>query len=198
MAYACLCEMPAPDWAEAGTRWFHVQSWPFNADPFQGPPERDWDGFAVLDDYKAEFAWRSVADRICDIAQKVVSGELPLDAALGDCEFGEYIDSQVELRSDADETPHELEGIVAAIIDEIVNGLVDPASESPVGYYSMDGDCHLRHAAEALLPLPKWAVLHFIDCGGPGTGYEAAVVVLDAGYDLEDLAQHLCSNGEVR
>lgn len=195
MAYACLYETPAPDWAEAGSRWFFVQSWPFTAEPFDGPPQRDWHRFVVIDEHKAEFAWRSTADRIRDIAQQVDSGELGLDAALADHEFGEYMDRQVELWSEADEEPAELDRIIAAIVDEIVTDLADPASESPIGYYCTDGDLHLQHAAEALGALPPWARRRYVDAGGPGTGYEAAVLVLDAGYGLHDLARHLC-NGE--
>ena len=70
------------------TRWFHVQARPFHAAPFDGAANRDWLRFTVVDEHRGRVRLAVAADRIRDVAQRVESGELALDAALGDYEFG--------------------------------------------------------------------------------------------------------------
>lgn len=189
MAIATLIN---PTDVQGGTAWT-IDTYPFEAAPFAGPPERDWDEFRVVDD-GAEFHWRTGADRVRQSAERVKAGEWTPAKALEDTFVQRWLDDNASELADLlfEEDPS-AEGLDDAelnerLLTEFGTGVSN--TEGAFGFYMQDDDAYLRDAAEAL-ELPPWARVWLHDDGGPGSGFTAAAIVIEDGKSLGDLAAWL-------
>jgi hypothetical protein len=69
----------------------------------------------------------------------------------------------------------------------------------PLAFYLDESEEFLHEAARAL-PLPPWAHRERVSDGGPGSGFDAAFIVLDPPNSLTDLSRWLdeVAAGQVR
>jgi protein-tyrosine phosphatase len=186
-------ELINPRAVEGGTA-YTVSTSPFDAAPFSGPDHRDWDAFRLTGD-GATFEWRTGADHVRRIAERVARGEWTFARARRDPFVERWLDGDrladfVDAASDDDPS---LADMPDAKLARRTFVEVGPFVENDIGlygYYAEDDDSCLRDAASAL-DLPAWAhVQTFLD-GGPGSGFENAAIVLEDGKDLRDLAAWL-------
>jgi hypothetical protein len=174
---------------EGGTA-YQVETWPFDASPFNGPDARDWAGFELLEPGSARYEWRTRADRLLAAIHAVEDGDSP-EKLVEDPVVAEYV---VRI-ADADPIMRGA-GVVelaAAILPGLVwRDLVEAGG--PWSAYASDDDLFL-HEAAAALELPEWARRLRRAAGGPGSGHDAALVVIDDGHTLAELADWLAGRG---
>jgi hypothetical protein len=191
VAYAALYEEPLEG---VEGKCYRVEANPFDAEPYRGPADRDWDDFDFSED-GGSFAYRSAPDRIREIAQAVVARKRRLAKALEDPVFGLWYG---KLEDKYDMTVRDDRDTVREILADIAAGKISAADqEKPWSYYLFESEEFLHEPLE-LLPLPPWAKHEYVMDGGPGSGFDAAFLVLDPGKTLADLAAWLEEQGRKR
>jgi hypothetical protein len=180
-----------PQSVEGGTA-YEVSADPFDAEPFDGPAGRDWARFVVNGPDCAEFHWRTRADRVHTAVRALEDGRASIDDVLEDEVVAEYVSGILE-RFDPEEGDDVPQDDEEARAEWVLRGLrwedlVE--SDGPRSTYDFEDDAYLHEAAGAL-ELPEWASRESMSAGGPGTGYDAALVVVDEDHSLEDLAAWL-------
>ncbi len=181
-----------PTDVEGGTAWT-IDTYPFDAEPFAGPHDRNWDAFQVVDD-GAEFHWRTGADRVRHCAERVKAGEWTAAQALKDSAVQNWLFANgselADLLFEEDPSAEDLEEdeLNQRLLTDF--GITVANEDGTFGYYMQDSDTYLSDAAEAL-DLPPWARVWLHDEGGPGSGFTAAAIVLHDGKSLDDLAAWL-------
>lgn len=175
-----------------GGNAYEVDTYPVGVPPFARAEGRNWDRFELLPGAGATFEWRTGSDRVRAVAQQLVAGRITADEALHDGYVGEWLERNFENLCAilAEERP-DLAGLpypdaAAVLLIEFGPGLSNDAGS----YYLEDGDEYL-HDALAALDLPSWAKASRASSGGPGSGFDAAVLVLKGERTLEDLAAWL-------
>lgn len=175
---------------------FRVDADPFDASPFAGPAGRNWDAFVVHDPTHATYEWRTGADRAREYARDLVARGCPkreVRQAFATDDYLARMDEQTidDARGDDELTFADAHARRVWILEGLAQGRWDPAeSDEGHSYYDVESDQHLGDAADAL-ELPAWAERDEWDDGGPGSGYTARFIVLEAGRTLADLATWL-------
>lgn len=181
---------------------FRIEGSPFNAPPFAGPPSRDWDEFVVESPSEATYEWRTGADRVRDLATRLVREGLCEEEVQGAFARSYYLREQDEKLEDSMSIPPvydygiDPENELARqrlILKNIASGVIEPAAfDGFDSYYQFESDSYLHDAAHAL-ELPPGARIVAHDDGGPGSGYTAQFLELAPGMTLSDYAAWLAS-----
>jgi hypothetical protein len=170
---------------------YEIDASPFDAEPFVGPTRRTWTGFRLVDG-GAEYHWRTRADRFLAASRALARGaaveEVLREEAVADyvSRLWEDFDPSVHEEYEDDPVPESEIAFARWLLPRISwEDLVE--YDGPRSAYGAEDDGFLREAARAL-DLPTWASRRRIAAGGPGTGYDAAFVVIRDGHTLEELA----------
>lgn len=202
MANATLFEDGRLDEEELqGRRAFRIDTDPWSAGPFGGPPGRDWDAFSATGEHEASFEWRTAIDKVRDAIRAVLASGDVVDAwERADIESWQIVETvedsvedallDLDAESAAGDEGEERERharALRAVLEPLVDGTHDlAATDGPYAVYELENDTHF-HDAIAALELPEWAERWPVDDGGVGSGFTAWYLVLDAGRTLGDL-----------
>ena len=175
---------------DGGTAWA-VDADPAGAQQFTGSGRR-WARFKVTRDGGARFEWQTGADRVREVARKLMGGQLMLDAALADPFVERWVDRRrdvfIATVQNRDPAVRDLAPQRLAFEMLLARGVRLTNASGPFAYYDEDdAERFLRDAAEALDPLPIWAAVRLADDGAPGTGFTAVSIWVEDGHDLRDL-----------
>jgi hypothetical protein len=171
-----------------GGTGYEVQTDPFDAEQFSGGARRSWSAFQVSGD-EATFEWRTRADHVLEASRAVAAGK-SVRAVLRDPVVAAYVSDVADTFAGAgnpDIPDPDDEAAFARWVLGIVTWEDLLETEGSFSAYRYDDDTYLRDAAAAL-ELPRWASAESASAGGPGSGYDAAYIVLQGGRTLDDLA----------
>lgn len=170
---------------------FEVWTEPWEADPFTGPSDRNWDAFSAAED-GATYYWRGGPDILASLAADVAAGRASAASAFADKRVGWWIEQQFESHPDLfgeDDDGNELspEEWCLRFLEAIREGSIKiDTSDGAHAYYYFEWTNYLADAAHAL-ELPAWACCDSFEGGGPGSSYQGFCISLDPGRTLLEL-----------
>jgi protein-tyrosine phosphatase len=166
-------------------------AWTIEADSrgeglFRGPDDCDWASFRLEGEDEATFEWRTGADHVRRIAERLVRRRTTFGRAVRDPFVARWLtEERLEAFEDVDGEDERARRLLTEIGPRVRN--VDGLD----GFYGEDDYEDQAADATAALDLPAWAELDSESAGGPGTGYTETLLVLRDGRTLRDLAAWL-------
>jgi len=133
------------------------------------------------------YEWRTGADRVREVAAAYVAGRLTVRRAVAKLD-GDYLERVLQwLEMDVDEATDEE---LADLLPQMAEVPGPAVSDGALSFYDFEDDAFFGDVASAL-DFPGWARRERVGDGGPGSGYERAVIVLEGGHTLWDLGEWL-------